>query len=145
MEPNFHNNQYIIVDQVSPHLRSYKRGDVVVFKYPQNVAFTFIKRVIGLPGETVEIKNHQVHIYNENYPEGAVLAEKYLNNKTDGDMKITLDKNQYFVMGDNRRNSSDSRYWGPLDRHLIIGRVWVVLYPFDQFRTVARPSYGRGL
>lgn len=146
MNPTFENNQYIIVDQVTYRFRAPKRGDVVVFKWPQNVAISFIKRVIGTPGETVEVRNGRVYIYNQKNPNGKLLSEDYLNNvTTPTDTRRTLGKNEYFVMGDNRHNSSDSRIWGPVARHLIVGKVWVVIYPFEDFRSVPEVSYGKGL
>ncbi|MFH0905369.1 MAG: signal peptidase I [bacterium] len=146
MNPTFENNQYIIVDQVTYRFRVPHRGDVVVFKWPQNIAISFIKRVVGLPGETVEVKNDRVYIYNRQNPNGTLLNESYLNGvSTPTDARRTLGPNEYFVMGDNRHNSSDSRMWGPVARHLIVGKVWVVIYPFDDFKTVSSPSYGKGL
>ena len=145
MEPNFHNNQYIVVDQVSYRFGSPKRGDVVVFKWPQNIAISFIKRIVGLPGETVEVRDGEVYIYNTQNPSGVRLEEKYLNSDTPTNVRRTLSKNEYFVMGDNRYNSSDSRNWGPVGRHLLVGKVWVVIYPFSDFASITRPSYGKGL
>lgn len=145
MEPNFHNNQYIIVDQLSYRFTTPKRGDVVVFKWPQNIAISFIKRIIGTPGETVEVRDGQVYIYNQENPSGAALKEPYIDVSTPTDVRRTLAKNEYFVMGDNRHNSSDSRIWGPVARHLIIGKVWVVIYPFADFHAIARPSYAKSL
>ncbi|MDD5606126.1 MAG: signal peptidase I [Patescibacteria group bacterium] len=146
MEPNFHNNQYIIVDQVSYRFSAPDRGNVVVFKWPQNIAVSFIKRVIGLPGETVEIKDGKVYIYNNENPGGTLLDESYLQGvATPTDTRRKLGKNEYFVMGDNRNNSSDSRSWGPVPRNLIVGKVWVVVYPFSDFHTISTPSYGRSL
>jgi len=145
MEPNFKNNQYIIVDQISYRVKSPKRGDVVVFKYPRNVAFSFIKRIIGLPGETINVSNGDVTIYNEIHPKGIKLEEDYITSRTPLQTNITLKKDEYFVLGDNRPNSSDSRTWGVLPRHLIVGKVWVVLYPFEEFKTLKNPAYGNGL
>lgn len=141
MEPNFENNQYIIVDQVSYKFRAPRRGDVIVFKYPRNVAFSFIKRVIGLPGETVSIHDGEVVIINEEHPNGFQLDESYIDVQTSQEVRRTLGKDEYFVLGDNRPNSSDSRHWGVLPRNLIIGKVWVVLYPFSDFKTIPTPSY----
>lgn len=145
MEPNFHNNEYIIVDQVTYRFRKPQRGDVIVFKWPQNIAVSFIKRVIATPGETVEIRNGQIHIYNKANPNGTLLQESYIKVSTQIDVKRTLSKDEYFVLGDNRNNSSDSRTWGPVPRHLITGKVWVVIYPFEDFRSVPGPAYGKGL
>ncbi len=145
MEPNFKNNQYIIVDQISYRISSPKRGDVVVFKYPRNVAFSFVKRIIGLPGETVNISDGNVTIYNEKNPNGTILEEDYLTSRTPLQVNLTLKEDEYFVLGDNRPNSSDSRTWGALPRHLIVGKVWVVLYPFEEFKTLKKPVYDTGL
>ena len=142
MEPNFHNNEYIIVDQVTYRFRAPHRGDVIVFKWPQNIAVSFIKRVIALPGETIEVREGRVFIYNEKNPSGVLLDEPYLRSvTTPNDVKKTLGRNEYFVMGDNRHNSSDSRSWGAVGRHLVVGKVWVVIYPFADFRSIGAPSY----
>jgi len=141
MEPNFHNNEYIIVDQVSYRFHAPRRGDVIVFKYPLNVAFSFIKRVIGLPGEKVSVHNGTITIYNQDHPSGFQLKESYIDVTTGYDVDTTLGTDEYFVLGDNRPNSSDSRQWGKLPEHLIIGKVWVVLYPFEDFQTIRAPQY----
>jgi signal peptidase I len=145
MEPTFENNQYIIVDQVSYRFHQPHRGDVVVFRYPKNPAFSFIKRIIGLPGETVLVHDGGVTIFNSKYSDGVKLTEPYIPYQTSGEIRIQLKKNEFFVLGDNRPNSSDSRSWGVLSRDFVIGKVWVVLYPFNQFKTVHTPSYGKGL
>ncbi len=141
MEPTFENNQYIIVDQVSYRFRAPRRGDVVVFKYPRNVAFSFIKRIVGLPGETVSVHDGEVTISNDQHPDGMMLDETYIVTRTSGETRTTLKDGEYFVLGDNRPNSSDSRTWGALPRHLIVGRVWVILYPFEEFKSVGLPKY----
>ena len=159
MDPTFEDNQYIIVDQVSYRFHQPHRGDVLVFRYPKNPAFSFIKRIVGLPGETVVVHNGEVTIINKDYPAGTKLTEPYIPFQTSGEVRIQLKKedktkiladgshqqDEYFVLGDNRPNSSDSRSWGVLSRGFIIGKVWVILYPFDQFETVQTPSYGKGL
>lgn len=143
MEPTFENNQYIIVDQVSYRFHAPRRGDVVVFKYPKNVSFSFIKRIIGLPGDTVTIHEGEVTVTNSKNPDGLTLAEKYITSRTSGELTTTLKKDEFFVLGDNRPNSSDSRSWGILPKRLIVGKVWVVLYPFDDFKTIHTPAYGK--
>jgi len=145
MDPTFEDNQYIIVDQVSYRFHQPDRGNVVVFRYPKNPAFSFIKRIVGLPGETVLVHNGEVTIFNKQYPDGTKLTEPYIPYQTSGEVRIQLKKDEFFVLGDNRPNSSDSRSWGVLERGFIIGKVWVVLYPFDQFKTVQTPIYGKGL
>jgi len=144
MEPNFHNNEYIIVDQISYRFHAPHRGDVIVFKYPMNVAFSFIKRIVALPGERITIQNGNIAIYNQEHPQGFGLDEEsYIKSSviTIGDIDTILKEGEYFVLGDNRPNSSDSRQWGILPQHLIVGRVWVVLYPFDNFQTIHTPKY----
>ena len=154
MEPNFENNQYLIVNELGykqTDIRRYLfsgdplftikpfkelgRQEVVVFKYPKNPSQFFIKRVIGLPGEKVEIKNNQVIIYNKDNPNGFVLNESaYLpaSNKTTGEMAVTLKDDQYFVMGDNRLFSSDSRSWGPVPESDIVGKAFFRAWPLDK-------------
>ena len=145
MEPNFHNNEYIIVDQMTYRFTAPKRGDVIVFKWPENIAISFIKRIIATPGETVDVHDGHVFITTKTNNNPVELKESYINVDTGNDVRRTLGKDEYFVMGDNRNNSSDSRIWGPVARHLIIGKVWVVIYPFSDFHAVAKPSYGKAL
>ncbi|MFH0912050.1 MAG: signal peptidase I [Patescibacteria group bacterium] len=141
MEPNFENNQYIIVDQISYRFHTPRRGDVIVFKYPLNTAFSFIKRIVALPGEQVSIHNGKVTIYSQEHPQGFQLVEPYTKVATVADLDTTLEDDEYFVLGDNRPVSSDSRSWGVLPRDKIIGRVWVVLYPFEDFESIHTPTY----
>lgn len=145
MLPTFEDNQYIIVDQVTYRFRQPDRGDVVVFKYPNNINVSFIKRVIALPGETIQVRDGRVYVFNSANPQGVLLEEDYLHTDTNIDTKRTLGRDEYFVMGDNRHDSSDSRSWGPVPRRLIVGKVWVVIYPFDDFHAVRPPAYGKGL
>lgn len=142
MVPNFHEGDYLIIDEISYRFSSPQRGDVIVFKYPKNPSYKFIKRVIGLPGETVEIKDNQITIYDkDNQPQ--LIKESYIPeaNKTYGDMKVLLTGDQYFVLGDNRSYSSDSRDWGPLPKENIIGKVFLRLFPFAAVSKIPLPSY----
>ena len=125
MEENFHDGDYLLIDEISYRFKKPKRGDVVVFRYPENPSQFFIKRIIGLPGETVEIKNNQVTIYNSKVKTGLNLKEIYLsdNQQTIGNVNIGLDIDEYFVMGDNRLQSSDSRRWGSVAKSLITGQI----------------------
>ncbi len=130
MEPTFETGQYLIVDQVTYRFEEPARGDVIVFKYPKDPSKFFIKRVIGIPGDTVKIDRDTVTIANEANPEGFELDEPYvLEMRPDTVMTETLGTHEYFVMGDNRNASSDSRVWGVLRDDLIVGRAIVRLLP----------------
>ncbi len=132
MEPNFYSRDYLIIDEISYRFRDPKRFEVIVFKAPNRPSQYYIKRIIGLPNEKVEIKDGKIFITDQ---EGKTfeLKEEYLPNKeTSGYVSITLRQNQYFVLGDNRSASYDSRNWGPLDKSLIIGRVWLRLWPYNR-------------
>lgn len=135
MEPIFDNWHYLIIERISYDLEEPNRGDVIVFDLPQEGGRSLIKRVIGLPGETVVLKGQSVKIINEKHPDGFTLDEPYLDpaNLTGvNDMRVTLGKDEFFVLGDNRRVSADSRLWGTLPRSAIVGRVLLRLYPFDK-------------
>ena len=134
MEPNFENGEYLLVDELSYYFRNIERGEVVVFHYPLDTSKYYIKRIIGVPGETIEIKNGKVTIYNNERPNGFLVSENYLpaNLITDGNVRKKLNKNEYFVLGDNRASSSDSRRWGTLPKSDIVGRVWVRAWPFNK-------------
>lgn len=125
MEPNFHSGEYLIIDQLTYRFRDPQRGEVIVFKNPKASGYYFIKRIIGLPKETVEIKDNKVILYNDKFPQGKVLEESYASGETYGDLKVTLKEDEYFVLGDNREHSSDSRTWGPISRKNIVGKVLV--------------------
>jgi len=132
MIPTFENSQYLIVDQISYRLENPKRGDVVVFKYPNDTTKFFIKRIIGLPEETITIDGSKVSIETKD-GEKIELDEPYVENKSSNNMKVQTAVGEYFVMGDNRAASSDSRYWGNLDEHFLIGKAFVRLIPFQSF------------
>lgn len=132
MDPTFETNEYLIVDQLSYKFKEPKRGSVVIFKYPLDTSKYFIKRIIGLPKETLEVKNGQVRIINSEHPEGFEISEPYIVYKKEDNFTIKLLDNQYYVMGDNRIGSSDSRVWGPLPKNLIIGRPILSLFPISK-------------
>lgn len=132
MYPTFQNGNYLIVDEISYHFEKPARGDVIVFRYPGNPSIFYIKRIIGLPGETVTIKNGNITI-TEVDGASRILNEPFISSKDKSyNMTDKLTNTQYFVMGDNRPRSSDSRVWGPLPARNIIGRVLFRLVPFNE-------------
>ncbi len=131
MFPTFNNNDYLIIDKLSYRLGEPKRDDVVVFKYPNDTKKYFIKRVIGLPGETVKISGSTVTIFNEENKNGFNLDQPYVETPDNNDLKYELKDDEYFVMGDNRTGSSDSRFWGPVKKDLLTGRALLRLLPIQ--------------
>lgn len=135
MDPTFATGQYLIVDQLSYHFEDPKRDEVIIFKYPRDPETYFIKRIIGLPGETVSMDGGKVTIVNKDNPKGFLLNESaYItrDHRTSDTFTITLGPTEYFVMGDNRPQSSDSRSWGPLESKFIVGKPFVRLLPFSK-------------
>jgi signal peptidase I len=153
MEPNFEDREYLIINELGykttkvgltygekeisfftmKSFKELKRGDVVVFRYPKNPSIYYIKRIVGLPGEKIEIKDKKVKVSNFENPEGFVLDEsKYLSpsEETSGDQVVQLSESEYFVLGDNRSASSDSRSWGPLPEEDVVGKVLLRAWPF---------------
>ncbi len=143
MEPNFEDGDYLLVDEISYRFSEPVRGDVIIFRYPEDKSQFFIKRIVGLPGETIEIKNNKVIIYNAQSPEGFNLKENYLSPEQDtlGNMLLRLDDNEYFVLGDNRLQSSDSRRWGPINETLVTGKVFLRAWPFTKFNKIQSETY----
>ncbi len=128
MEPNFYNFDYLIIDKFSYRLHKPQRGDVVVFKPPFDNRVYYIKRIVGLPGEKVVIEESKIKIFNKERPEGFFLNEDYIKGHyTLGRMEISLGPDEYFVLGDNREVSYDSRKWGPVKKDRIVGRVLIHL------------------
>ncbi|MDQ5922876.1 MAG: signal peptidase [Patescibacteria group bacterium] len=132
MYPTFHDSEYLIIDEISYILGEPKRNDVVVFKYPKDTKKFFIKRIIGLPGETVDVNGEEVTITNKENKEGFKLDQSYVENKSNTTGHYVLEDDEYFVMGDNRSASSDSRYWGPVKKNLLVGRALVRLLPISK-------------
>lgn len=141
MDPNFENGDYLIIDELSYRFRAPERGEVIVFKYPVDPSNRFIKRIIGLPGETVEIKDNQITIYLED--KTMILNENYLSDdlSTSGEIVVELKAEEYFVLGDNRPYSFDSRRFGPLHKSFITGKVLLRAWPIDSVSIIKQPSY----
>ncbi len=151
MEPNFKDGDYLIVNEFGykrteanlgdkhfftvDSFKELKRGDVVVFRYPKDPSQFFIKRVIALPGEQVKVEGGKVKIFNNENPEGELLDEKaYLpaGLNTNGAVTVALKSDEYFVLGDNRQFSHDSRAWGPLPEEDVVGKVLIRAWPLDK-------------
>lgn len=144
MVPNFHSGDYLIVDEISYRFSNPARGDVVVFRYPLDESERFIKRIIGLPGETVEVKDGKITITSQDGNYASILNEKsYLPDllSTDGAKKITLKTDEYFVLGDNRQFSYDSRSWGVLPKDELIGKAAFRLLPIEALSYIPTPAY----
>jgi signal peptidase I len=136
MVPNFQNNQYIIIDKVTYRTSKPQRLDVIVFKYPKDTTQYFIKRVIGLPGETVKVDQGHVVIINKEHPDGFVLKEPYLPNQSvtfGSNAPVSLGSGEYYVLGDNRLASSDSRVWGIMPYDDMVGKAWLRVFPINKF------------
>lgn len=132
MVPTFENGDYLIIDKVSYLLGNPKRDDVVVFRYPGDTSKFFIKRIIGLPNETVDIKGSEVTITNKDNVEGFKLEQPFVKNISNNDTHFELKNDEYFVMGDNRGASSDSRYWGAVKKDLLTGKALLRLLPINK-------------
>lgn len=133
MDETFANNQYLIVDQLTYHFQTPERGEVIIFRYPRDVSKYFIKRVIGVPGDTIKIEGSVVTITNKDHPTGVILEEPYIASMDQPSyVTETLGEGEYFVMGDNRDHSSDSRMWGILQEDKIVGRALLRLFPVTQ-------------
>jgi len=145
MEPNFYDHEYLIIDEITYRFNDPERGDIVVFRYPKNPQEYFIKRLIALPGEEVQIKDGNVIIYNEENKDGMILEEPYLTSgvKTYGlsEKKVRLSSNEYFVLGDNRNSSKDSRSFGPVNDSYLTGRVLLRGWPLDRIHLFEAPEY----
>lgn len=143
MEPSFFDHEYLIIDELTYRFKNPERGDIVVFRYPNDPKQFFIKRVIGLPGETVEIAGGEIKLYNDKNPNGMELDEKqYLDQDyTATDRTVTLKSDEYYVLGDNRVASYDSRYFGPVKRSYVVGRVWLRGWPLDRMKVFNPQKY----
>lgn len=151
MLPNFHSDEYLLTDKISYRLRTPARGDIIVFRYPLAPQYDYIKRIIGLPSEEIELKDGHVIIYNQDHKDGMAITEKYLRDETlttgrsgipDG-IRIKIPDKHYVVMGDNRQQSSDSREWGTISYDNIIGRVWLRYWPPQALAFISDHKYAR--
>ena len=135
MEPNLHDSQYLIVDKISYHLGEPQRGDVIVFEPPSRPGEDYVKRVVAVPGELVEIQNGQVFINSE------LLDEPYV--VFPGSYSMTprrVGPDELFVLGDNRNSSSDSHNWGMLLQDKVVGKAWISYWPPDQWGVIPRDA-----
>ncbi|KKU70476.1 MAG: Signal peptidase I [Parcubacteria group bacterium GW2011_GWA2_47_21] len=131
MYPTFENGEYLIIDEISYRFGPPERGDVIVFRYPGNPKKFYIKRIVGLPEETIKIRDEEIFITT---PAGETfeLSESYLKRPSPGNFVSNLGPDEYYVLGDNRQESSDSRVWGVLPKELIIGKPVVRLLPIGK-------------
>lgn len=143
MYPNLKNGEYLLVDEISYRLHEPHRGDIIVFRFPGNPRENYIKRIIGLPGEKIQVIDGKVKVTNAKNPAGAFLEEPYLASdlRTEGDTDMTLGQDEFFVLGDNRKASSDSRSWGFVPRKNIIGRTAIVLFPANRLQLIKNLTY----
>ncbi len=132
MDPTLATGDYLLIDEVTYRLREPERGDVVVFRAPPEPTKFFIKRIIGLPGDTVSISGSKITITNEANPKGFVLSEPFITHISSNQLVVTVPDGEYFVMGDNRSGSFDSRSWGTLPKANLRGRALLRLLPIKQ-------------
>ena len=143
MMPNFPNGEFLLTDKVTYRYKEPERGDVVIFKPPTNKEEEFIKRIIGLPGDSISLNNGKIFV------NGSLLQEDYIDGRiyTSGGSflregtAVIVPEESYFVAGDNRPHSSDSREWGTISKDAITGRAWLVYWPISNAGTVESPSY----
>jgi len=146
MEPNFHDHEYLVIDEISYRLSQPQRGDILVFKYPKDVKQYFIKRIVGLPGEHIKIENGKVYLISSE-GKSEEIAENYLPADTVTDLPlrgysdIVLGQDEYFVLGDNRSQSLDSRIFGPVKKEFLVGRAWIRAWPLNKLTIFENPNY----
>ena len=146
MEPNFHDGEYLIVDEISLRFKQPERGDIVIFHPPTNPKVYYIKRVIGLPNEVIDIKNGEIRVFEQDSPEPLIIDEsKYLGNdyllRPSEKYHLKLGATEYYLLGDNRPNSLDSRRLGAIDISHMKGKVVLRAFPFDKFTVIKAPTY----
>lgn len=143
MEISFHNNEYILTDKISYRFVKPKRGDVIIFKAPNNPDVDYIKRVVGLPGDQVKVEKGGVYVNDQKLTENYLREKTYLypgSSMVEG-INITVPKDYLFVMGDNRAHSSDSREFGPIQKDSIIGKAFLRYWPITEFGLVPQINY----
>lgn len=133
MEPNFADYNYLIIDELSLRFNDPRYSEVVVLRNPENRSEFFIKRIIGVPGDSIRIDQGKVYVNDQLLDESAYLTSDVVTTAFNGNYTVTLGSEEYFVMGDNRTHSLDSRRFGPIRRSNIVGRVWIRAWPFNQF------------
>lgn len=138
MEPNFHDYEYLVVDELSYRLRDPQRGEVVVLKDPLDPSQYFIKRIIGLPGEHIVIRDGAVRINGKKLDESLYLEDSV---RTTGHDDVTLAEDEYYLMGDNRPASLDSRVFGPLNKSEFVGRTWIRAWPLNEIELFSPFTY----
>ncbi len=144
MVPNFHDKDYLIIDRISYQFHQPKRGDVIVLKYPKDTSQYYIKRIIGLPGDQISCQQGKVDVLPKGTQQLEVLKEDYLPSNaqtTNCKPLTTLGSDEYFVLGDNRAASSDSRVWGILPHNDIVGKTWLRVFPLGNLGLVPSPAY----
>ena len=140
MHPTFESGDYLVINEIGYRIAEPRRGDVIVFRPPQGNGQFYIKRIVGLPGEAVSVRDGSVFV-GQDLLSMELLDEPYISGSTPGNRTAQINDNEYFVLGDNRNASSDSRNWGPLPRENIIGKAWIRAWPIEGFNIVKRPSY----
>lgn len=128
MEPTLHTNEYLLVDKISYMVRRPQRGDIVVLRFPYDPRRDFIKRIIALPGEEVEVRGGAVYIDSVKLDEPYILDRPLYSYP-----RKRVPENEYFVLGDNRNNSHDSHVWDWLPQEYLIGRAWVTYWPVKEW------------
>lgn len=145
MEPNFYDKEYLLIDEISYRFQAPQRGEVVVFRYPQDPREYFIKRIIGLPGETLKMDQGDIHLLDKSTNEWTKITETYLPSTDQtfalDSKELTLGPDEFFVLGDNRAHSRDSRFFGPLNRRYLVGRVMLRGLPISRAQIFKAPSY----
>jgi signal peptidase I len=141
MEPNFQNNDYLITDKVSYRVHTPSRGEVVIFHPPDNPSVNYLKRIIGVPGDSVKVASGDVYVNGKKIIEPYLKSGEKTLSPSSGDIEITLKDKEYFVLGDNRNHSRDSREIGPIPIANIISRIWLRLYPFNSVKAFAAEKY----